>query len=86
MQNVTAINSNNSSVLYIWQYNRTNKKNSHTGNRTRIGRVRACYPNLLDYMGFDQQLTIGIYNIYTIHLLVFQINIARVPCSNYVFG
>ena len=27
------------------------KRNSHTGNRTRIGRVRACYPNLLDYMG-----------------------------------
>lgn len=24
---------------------------SHTGNRTRIGRVRACYPNQLDYMG-----------------------------------
>ena len=28
-----------------------NKRNSHTGNRTRIGRVRACYPNQLDYMG-----------------------------------
>ena len=27
------------------------EKNSHTGNRTRIGRVRACYPNQLDYMG-----------------------------------
>ena len=27
------------------------KRNSHTGNRTRIGRVRACYPNQLDYMG-----------------------------------
>ena len=27
------------------------KKNSHAGNRTRIGRVRACYPNQLDYMG-----------------------------------
>ena len=26
---------------------------SHTGNRTRIGRVRACYPNQLDYMGSD---------------------------------
>ena len=28
------------------------KKSSHAGNRTRIGRVRACYPNQLDYMGF----------------------------------
>ena len=27
------------------------EKYSHTGNRTRIGRVRACYPNQLDYMG-----------------------------------
>ena len=27
------------------------EKSSHTGNRTRIGRVRACYPNQLDYMG-----------------------------------
>ena len=30
---------------------REENKNSHTGNRTRIGRVRACYPNQLDYMG-----------------------------------
>ena len=31
----------------------TNKEKeiSHAGNRTRIGRVRACYPNQLDYMG-----------------------------------
>ena len=27
------------------------KETSHAGNRTRIGRVRACYPNQLDYMG-----------------------------------
>ena len=27
------------------------KGTSHAGNRTRIGRVRACYPNRLDYMG-----------------------------------
>ena len=27
------------------------KRASHAGNRTRIGRVRACYPNQLDYMG-----------------------------------
>ena len=35
------------------------KETSHAGNRTRIGRVRACYPNQLDYMGpvFDSYLT-----------------------------
>ena len=32
-----------------WDHEKNN--NSHTGNRTRIGRVRACYPNQLDYMG-----------------------------------
>ena len=37
------------------------KKNSHTGNRTRIGRVRACYPNLLDYMG----PVCSFYKVYT---------------------
>ena len=35
------------------------KETSHAGNRTRIGRVRTCYPNQLDYMGpvFDFYLT-----------------------------
>ena len=38
-------------VVYMGCLLEKEKKNSHTGNRTRIGRVRACYPNLLDYMG-----------------------------------
>ena len=34
------------------RFNRERQKGtSHAGNRTRIGRVRACYPNRLDYMG-----------------------------------
>ena len=38
--------------LKAWGYR---KKNSTTGTRTRVARVKAEYPNQLDYSGFWQQ-------------------------------
>ena len=41
------------------------KGTSHAGNRTRIGRVRACYPNQLDYMGSVLSLRHGFMRVVT---------------------